>query len=343
MQILLHSGLQMSELIFLEGMNDMAARALALKTGAIGLLHKSINGGKGLLHKTIFVPKAAPYIMMLPFLITFLVFFLYPLISSVHMSTLRFYGFVDSEFVGLDNFRALNNARFLQSIRVSLRYTFWTIAILMPLPLLLAVLLNSKLIKGATFFKSAYFIPQLTSVIVAGMFFRFSFSNTDTALINTIIGFFGFEPVQWLWQSSTAMATMVLFCVWRWFGVNLIYYTSALSAISPELYEAASIDGANAVSRFLYVTLPSVKPTIIFVTVISVFGGMSMFAESFVLYGAARTPGDLATTMVGYIFSQAFTENRLGLAAAAGLTLLVLMMVINIIVLFATGSLKKGD
>jgi arabinosaccharide transport system permease protein len=301
------------------------------------------TGVKGFLHKTILAPKAAPYILVSPFLITFALFFLYPFLQSINMSFLRFYGFVDSEFVGLDNFRALNNPRFIQTIRVNMTYTFWTIAILVPLPMLLAVLINSKLTKGATFFKSTYFIPQLTSVIVAGMFFRFAFSGTDTALFNTIVGFFGIEPQSWLWQRETAMLTLVLLCVWRWFGINLIYFMSSLQAIPPEQYEAASIDGANAFGRFIHITVPSIKPTIIFVTTISIFGGFSMFAESFALHGSARTPGDFASTMVGYIYAQAFTEGRLGLAAAAGLSLLALVMILSVIFLAVTGAFKKED
>jgi arabinosaccharide transport system permease protein len=298
---------------------------------------------KRILHRTILAPKVAPYILVLPFLITFALFFLYPFISALEMSTLRFTGFVDFEYVGLENFRALNNPRFFTTIRVNLTYTFWTILILVPLPLLLAVLVNSKLTIGSTFFKSTYFIPQLTSVIVAGMFFRFAFSGTETALVNTLVGFFGIEPVSWLWQAVPAMATLVLLCVWRWFGINLIYFLSSLQAIPPEQYEAASIDGAGAIGRFIHVTLPSIKPTIIFVTVISVFGGMAMFAESYALYGAPRTPGDHASTMVGYIYAQAFFEGKGGLAAAAGMALLSIVMVINVIVLAITGSFKKGD
>ena len=313
-------------------MTDLVARTLVKQTGI-----------KGLLQKTVLNPKVAPYILVLPFIITFLVFFFYPLISSMQMSTLKFYGFTDSEFVGLDNYRALNNPRFFNAIRVNMTYTFWTIAILVPVPLLLAVLVNSKLTWGATFFKSAYFIPQLTSIIVAGMFFRFAFSGTDTALVNTIVGFFGMEPVSWLWEPVPAMATLVILCVWRWFGVNLVYFLSSLQAIPLEQYEAASIDGAGAVGKFIHVTLPSIKPTIIFVTVISVFGGFAMFAESFVLHGSARTPGDHASTMVGYIYSQAFIEGKLGLGAAAGMTLLGLIMLINIIVLLVTGSFRKAD
>ena len=300
-------------------------------------------GIRGLLNRTLFAPKAAPYILVLPFLVSFAVFFLYPLISSAQMSTLEFYGFTDSEFVGFDNFIRLNNPRFLGTVRVTMTYTFWTIAILIPLPLFLAVLINSKLCKGKTFFKSAFFLPQLTSIIVAGMFFRFAFSSTDTALLNTIVGMFGVEAVAWLRNPGHAMAAMVILCVWRWFGINLIYFLSSLQGIPPEQYEAASIDGAGAWNRFVHVTLPALKPTITYVIAISVFGGFAMFAESYALFGSSRTPGDIASTMVGYIYAQAFVEGRLGLASAAGMSLLVLVMGLNLIILNLMGAFRKAD
>jgi len=300
-------------------------------------------GFKTLLDRTIFAPKLAPYVLVLPFLVAFFVFFAYPFFSSIQMSTLRFHGLTTYEYVGFDNFRLLINPRFLGTVRVTLTYTFWTIAILVPLPLFLAVLINSKLCKASTFFKSAFFIPQLTSVIVAGMFFRFALSSTDTALLNTIVGFFGVEPVAWLRERTPAMISMVMLCVWRWFGINLVYFLSSMQSISPDLYEAASIDGAGAWKRFLNITLPGLKPTIIFVVAISVFGGFAMFAESFALFGSSRTPGDIASTMVGYIYAQAFVEGRLGMAAAAGMALLALVMVINVIVLGVTGTFRKAD
>ena len=296
-----------------------------------------------LLNRTVRSPKVAPYVLVLPFLITFSVFFLYPLLNSVQMSTLRFEGLTQTTFVGMDNFRALLNPRFFQSVRVTLTYTFWTIVVLVPLPLLLAVLLHSKLSIGAIFFKSVFFIPQLTSVIVAGLFFRFAFSNTETALLNTLVGLFGGEAVPWLRQSAPAMITMVTLATWRWFGVNLIYFLAGLQSITPELYEAAAIDGATPWQQFVHVTLPGLKATTTYVITISIFGGFSMFAESYALFGSARTPGDIASTMVGYIYANAFVEARMGHAAAAGMVLLGLVLLISVMVLILMGSFKQED
>lgn len=301
------------------------------------------SGGQGLLRRTILSPKVAPYVLILPFLISFCLFFLYPLLSSVQMSFMDYQGFTSATFAGLKNYKALLNGRFYEAIRVTLTYTFWTIAILVPVPLVLAVLLNTKMRIGATFFKSAYFLPQLTSVIVAGIFFRFAFSDSASGLMNTIVGAFGFDPVPWLKEKLPTMVTLVTLCVWRWFGVNLIYFLSGLQGISPELYEAAGIDGASTWKKFLHITLPGLKPTVIYVITISVYGGFAMFSESYALFGSARTPGDIGGTMVGYIYQQAFVEARLGFGAAAGMVLLVMVLLINIIQLKFFGVFGQED
>ena len=288
-------------------------------------------------------PKVAPYVFILPFVISFLLFFLYPLISTVEMSLQNIYGFNDVTYIGLQNFKNLLNDRFFAAVRVTITYTFWTIFILVPVPLVLAVLLNSKKRIGAGFFKSAYFIPQLTSIIVAGIFFRYAFSDSPTALINVIAGFFGADPVPWLKQAGPTMVTLVTMCVWRWLGVNIVYFLSGLQNISPELYESASIDGAGPLLKFWYITLPGLKPTIIYVITISVYGGFAMFSESYVLFGMARTPGEIGSTMVGYIYQQAFVEARLGFGAAAGLVLLVFVLLINVVQLKFFGAFKTEE
>ena len=125
-------------------------------------------------------------------------------------------------------------------------------------------------------------MPALTSVIVAGLFFRLAFGEQDTTLVNMIIMKFGFDKVTWLQNRHGAMFAMVLVCTWRWLGVNMVYFIRP-QGIPPEQYESADIDGANAWQKFTRITVPSLKPVIIYVVTISVYGGYSMFAESYAL------------------------------------------------------------
>jgi arabinosaccharide transport system permease protein len=285
--------------------------------------------------------KVVPYIFVLPFIISFLLFFLYPIISTVIMSFQKILGPGDVQFIGLKNYSNLFNKHFLNALTVTTRYTFWTILILIPLPIILAVLLNSKLTIGKNFFRASLFIPALTSVIVAGLFFRLAFGEQETTLVNLILGRFGVKPTVWLQGKHTGMFVMVLLCTWRWLGVNIIYFLSGLQSIPSELYESASIDGANEFQKFKNITLPGLKPVIVYVLTISVYGGYSMFSESFALWSGPRSPGEIGMTIVNYIYQQGFNQNDLGFGSAIGITLLLLVMVVNIIQLTATGFFKK--
>ncbi len=287
--------------------------------------------------------KVAPYIFTAPFVIYFLIFFIYPIISTFWTSLCQQVGFAPPKYAGFANYKLLMDDYFKMAVQNSTIYTFFTCLILVPLPLLLAVLLDSKFVVRSEIFKSALFIPALTSVVMAGLFFKYAFSSNPAALMNSFIGLFGIPPQGWLEKRVTTWIVLVVFCVWKWLGVNIVYYLSALQTISRDLYEAATIDGANAWQRFVNITVPGVKPTIIYVLTISIYGGFSMFAEAFTLFNSARTPGDIGATIVSYIYAQGFNRNNFGIASAAGITLLVGVMIINIIQLSITDPVGKKE
>lgn len=285
--------------------------------------------------------KVAPYVFVLPFILTFFVFFLYPIISTIIMSTQQILGPGDVTFIGMRNYKNMITPDFFNALWVTTRYTVYTILILIPLPMLLAVFLNSKITIGRNFFKTSFFIPALTSVIVAGLFFRLAFGEQDTTLVNMIITKFGFEKLTWLQHRHGGMVAMVTLCTWRWLGVNIVYFLSGIQGIPAEQYESADIDGANVWQKFIRITVPSLKPVIIYVVTISVYGGYAMFAESYALFGGPRSPGGIGLTLVNLIYQKGFNENNLGLGSAIGITLLLIVMVVNIIQLTLTGFFKK--
>lgn len=285
-------------------------------------------------------PKVAPYVFISPFIISFLLFLLYPTISTIIMSFQDISGPGTAPFVGLKNYAKLGNEHYFNALKTSSEYTILTLLILIPLPLLLAVLLNSKNLPGRNFFRSALFMPALTSIIVAGIFFRYTFGQMPTALINSIIALFGHEPVKWLQNWGTAMFALVVLATWRWLGVNIIYFLSALQSIPAEQYESADIDGANAWNKLIKITIPSLKPVIIYVLTISVYGGYAMFAESFA-YWQTSTTGDIGLTIVQYLYQTGFNQANFGLGSAVGITLLAIVFVVNLIQLTAMGFFKK--
>lgn len=287
--------------------------------------------------------KTAPWIFVSPFIISFFLFTLYPLINTFIMSFQDIAGFDDVTFIGLKNYRNLNNEQFFHALQNSTLYTIFTIIILVPLPMILAVLINSKTTKLKNFFKSAYFLPALTSVVVAGLFFRYIFSEQETAFVNAVLMKLGAAPKKWLFQRATTMFVLVLFCTWKWVGVNMIYFLSGLNAIPQEQYEAAAIDGVNSWQKFWLITVPNLRNVTIYVITISVYGGFAMFGESYTMFGSAASPGDIGLTMVSYIYLEGFNYARLGMGAAIGVALFAIIMIINVVQLYATGTFKKEN
>ncbi|MBB1483014.1 sugar ABC transporter permease [Tessaracoccus sp. MC1865] len=293
--------------------------------------------------KLLYSKRLAPYLFILPFLLTVAVFWLIPVIQSVIMSFQEVvYG--QAEFIGTRNYgRLWRDQIFWKALFNSLRYMVLTLVLLIPIPMLLAVVINRKLgsKKLKNFFKASLFVPALTSVVVAGIIFRLMFSESDTGMMNQVADFFGFGPVRWLRNDLTGLAALLLLALWRWTGVNTMYFLAGLQAIPEEHLEAASIDGANAVQKFFFVTLPGLKPTIVYVTTISVYGGLAMFLESFMLYAGNSSPNNQGLTIVGYLYRKGIQENDLGFASAVGVVLLALVLIINLTQLTATGTFKK--
>lgn len=285
--------------------------------------------------------KVAPYIFVSPFIISFLILTLYPTIQAFIMSFQRILP-GQSQFIGWSNYERIFNPTFYRALQNTTIYVILTVLILTIIPIILSVVLDSKLVKFKTLFRASLFIPSLTSVIVAGTIFRMMFGESDVALANQIIGFLGIDPIEWRYNSLSAMFLMVVLCSWRWMGVNMLYFLAALQNVPKELYEASEIDGANVFQKFFYVTLPFLKPITIFVITISIINGFRMFEESFVFWETS-SPGNIGTTVVGYIYQQGIQQNDMGFGAAIGVVLMLIIFVISFAQLILTGAFKRGD
>jgi arabinosaccharide transport system permease protein len=258
------------------------------------------------------------------------------------MSFQRIDGPNSVEFIGTANYQRLFNRNFKQALGTTFRYAFWDVVVLTIVPLIFAVILNSGSVKFPAFFKSLFFIPARTSTIVVGIVFRLAFGTLETAPANRLLALFGQPAKDWLMFSDTGNFVMILLTLWRWMGVNIIYYISGLQAIPQELYEAAEIDGANSIQRFFHISLPGIKPVLIYVITITVLGGFAMFTESVALW-AQNNPGGVGRTIVGYMYMMGFYKNNMGMASAVGLVLLGLVLAVNLIQLIAMGFFKKED
>ena len=299
--------------------------------------------GPGRLKNLLYNPRLAPYFFIAPFVITLLAFWMVPLARTFQMSTQDVL-FGETSFIGADNYERLWNDRiFWQALFNSTRYMVLTIALLIPIPLVLAAVLNSKIgsprVKAV--FKASMFVPALTSVVVAGIIFRLMFSETDSGLMNQVVGFFGVGPVRWLREDTGGLTALLMLALWRYAGVNILYFLAGIQSIPTEYYEAASIDGASRVQQFFHITIPNLKPILVYVTSISIYGGLAMFLESFMLYAGNNSPNNQGLTVVGYLYRRGIEENDLGFASAVGVVLLVLIMAINLTFLTLTGTFKK--
>ncbi|MDQ0171315.1 carbohydrate ABC transporter permease [Paenibacillus tundrae] len=297
-----------------------------------------------MIKKFVYSQKVAPYVFVLPFILIFLIFWFFPLVNSFVMSFQdRMLG-QDPKWIGEANYsKLLTDKVFLTAIKNSVVYMLGTLVLLIPLPMLFAVMINSKLMMGREFFKSSFFLPALTSVAVAGTIFRLTFGEMEGSLMNSFLGLFGVEPIKFLKDGTWSMAALLILACWRWTGVNMLYYLSGLKSIDNEYYEAASIDGASAWQKFRTITMPLLKPTTVYVTTISVYAGLAMFTESLMMFNGNNSPKNIGLTIVGYLYRQGIEQNKLGYAAAVGIVLLVIAMVINLTQLKFSGMFKKGE
>ena len=293
--------------------------------------------------KVFYSQKVAPYVFVLPFILSLVLFWAYPLISGIIMS-FQDISFGKRTFVGIDHYVKLMNDKFFAiAVGNSVEYMLLTLLLMIPIPLVLAVLMESRLTKAKGVWKVIMYIPALTSVVISGMLFRMMFSEAPGSQMNQLLTWLGQTPIAWLKTKGTAWVALLLLCMWRWTGVNMLYFLSGLKSIDTSIYESADIDGANAWQKLWYLTLPLLKPTTIYVVTISVYAGLSMFLESFMLWNGNSSPKNIGLTIVGYLYKRGIEKNDLGYACAVGMVLMVIALLINVIQLVATGTFKKED
>ncbi|HJQ43801.1 MAG TPA: sugar ABC transporter permease [Jatrophihabitantaceae bacterium] len=275
--------------------------------------------------------RRSAYLYVAPFFVIFLCFAVYPWLDtawvSLHDTRLTTYN--QSNYVGLDNYRNLFQHQFFWN-------ALWTtivIGILSAVPQLMmalgiAQLLNTKL-RGRTFFRVALLMPYATSLAAATVIFVELFSP-DYGLINWFIHHVLHLPaVDWQhgkWPSRIAVSTIV---IWRWTGYNALIYLAGMQAIDQSLYEAAAIDGASKWQQFRYVTIPGLRPTILFTVIVSIIGSFQLFGEP-LLYDPTGQPSGGSShyyqTLGVLMYQQGWTNDRLGLASATAWTMFVIIL-----------------
>jgi len=232
-------------------------------------------------------------------------------------------------FVGLENFkRLINDSTFRISFANTIKYAIFTVPITVVASLLLAVLLNKK-IKGIAVFRTSFFFPYIASLVAVGAVWNMLF-QPEYGPINNLLRTIGIaNPPRWVVSTKWAMMAVIIVSIWKFMGYYMIVYLAALQGISPALYEAASIDGANGWRKLRYITIPLLTPTTFFVMMMLTIQCFKVFDLIYVMTGGG--PGRSTNVLVNFIYNSAFVKFEFGYASAAAIVLFVIVLVVTLI------------
>jgi multiple sugar transport system permease protein len=270
----------------------------------------------------------------LPWFVLFLVFLAGPIVASLLLSFTDF-GLGDlrnpigTDFIGIDNFRALaSDPKFHQSTLNTLYFVVAGVPLTLGFGLGAALLLNSVLIRFKTFFRMGFYLPVVTSIVAIAVIWRYLL-HPDLGLINNLLAAVNIDGPNWLADPILAMPAIIAMAVWRNVGFVLVIFLAGLQGIPQDLSEAARIDGASRWKEFRYITLPMLRPTLLFASVITGIGYLQLFEEPFVMTGGGPLDRTLSVTM--YVYQQGFNFLNLGYASAIAYALFLAIVVLTVI------------
>jgi len=267
------------------------------------------------------------YLLIAPNFLVVLLFTVIPVFFSLYMSLTDWNILSKPNFIGLENYQEIFSDKVAQETFLN---TFYFVVVSVPinlcLTLLLAVILNQKII-GIAFFRTAFYLPVISASVAVSLMFMWILANRG--LMNQILGGLGVEPVQWLTDPNMALNSVIIVTIWRGLGLNMIIFLAALQDIQKELVEAASIDGANRIQQFFKITVPLLSPVIFFVTITGVINSFQAFD---LVYNMTEGGPGHATTVIGYyIWRQAFDYLDMGYGAALAYIVFVAILVFTAI------------
>lgn len=267
-------------------------------------------------------------------------FYFYPMIQSLILSFKSGTG-VSLKFVGFENYvRLFKDPVFLTTVKNTVIYLIIQVPIMIILALFLSVLLNNKKLKLKGFFRTAIFLPCVTSLVAYSVIFKYLFGQDG--IINFMLMKIALisEPIQWLTDPFWAKITIIIAITWRWTGYNMIFFLSGLQNIDESIYEAAKIDGASSIQQFFKITIPMMKPIILFTTITSTIGTLQLFDE--VMNITKGGPGNATMTISEYIYNVSFKYTPdFGYAATVSYAIVILIIFFSIIQFKVAGD--KND
>ncbi|WP_250573954.1 carbohydrate ABC transporter permease [Nonomuraea sediminis] len=292
-----------------------AAEPAALRAGRHG--RRGLNG-----------MKAAPYLWVLPALVLFAIFKLYPIAWSFWLSLFRTDGALQT-FTGTANYRRLlTDPLFWKALGNTAIILVVQVPVMLALAIGLAVALNSAVLRFKGLIRLGFFLPMITGLVAYGMLFAVLL-NPQSGLVNWFLGLLGADPVPWLTDTLWARIAIGLALTWHYTGYNAVIYLSRLQALPQDHYDAAAVDGAGAWNRFRHVTIPGLRPVILLTLVMSTIGTLQLFDEPFVMTNGGP---DNSTVTVGlYLYNNGFKFFDFGYASAIAYALAVIIGILGVV------------
>ncbi len=279
--------------------------------------------------------KKWPYIFLAPFFVSYAVFSVYPIIQSFLISLTNWNGISEKKFIGLKNYINLftTDAYFWKSIGTTTLTMLIVVPVSIFLSLVFSAVLDSMSEKASTFFRVTNFLPYITTSIAVGLLFALLFGQR-AGVVNGALMQLGIieEPIYWLGYAGTSRFVLVVLLLWQGLGYSVVLYCAALAGVDRQLYEAAEIDGANAVQRFFRITIPLLRPITLFSLITKLSGALQLYEAPMMLFSAtggdtAGGPGRVGLTTMWYFYDTAFrTQMNLGKGAAISYALLVFIL-----------------
>lgn len=270
------------------------------------------------------------YLMIAPTGIGLLVFYIYPILRTFHFSFTESGAFGGYQWTGLENYRALvSDPVVLESLRNTFVYAF-LVLLGVPLSILVAVLLNTKGLRGVGLYRTLYFLPVVTMPVAVAIVWQWIY-NGQFGILNFILSTFGLEGTSWLTNPTTALPAVAAVGIWMSLGYNVVILLAGLQGIGAHYYEAAQIDGAGPIRQFFSITVPLLSPSIFFVSVLTLIHALQVFDLVFVMVSETNPALPRVRSVVYLFYQEAFVANDRGYAAAIVMALLVVILVMTLV------------
>ena len=288
--------------------------------------------------------KVIPYLYIAPFFILFAIFLAYPVFDSFWLSFHKQQGISTPTFIGVKNYvNLISDPRFTQAFINTTVYALGSLLLQVPLAFIIAVVVNSWVVPTLnlkSFYRLAYFVPLLVSGVVVSLMFSILY-DYDSGLVNSyLIQWFGEDfKIGWIRDSSMVKISIIIMLIWQFTGINSIYFLAGLQNIPKELHEAASIDGANWWTILSRITIPLMRPVILFVVISAINGSYQIFAQPYLLTGGG--PRDQSISIVMYLYNTGFSYFNLGYASSIGYTLVMVVIFLSLLNLRFFGAFRE--